>query len=61
MYQLLFLDSLEFEDLNDRTYIQTLGYDAGDFMVYYVDSVNGMHDRPIMNLMKHLKKQNNWF
>ncbi len=61
MYQLLFLDRLEFEDLNARTYIQTLGYDEDDFIDYYVDSVKGMHDRQIKNLMKLIKKQHNWF
>ena len=61
MHQLLFLDRLEFEDLNDKIYIQSLGYDEDDFVSYYRESVEEMQDRHIRSLMKLIKKENNWF
>ena len=61
MYQLLFLDCLEFEDLNNKLYIQSHGYDEEDFVSYCRESVEDIKDRQIKNLMKLIKKENNWF
>jgi len=61
MHHLLFLDRLEFEDLNNKLYIQSHGYDEDDFVSYYRESVEGMQDGHIRNLMKLIKKEKNWF
>ena len=61
MYKLLYLDSLEFEDLNVNDYILEAGYEKYDFIGYYLDSYDEIDDENIKKVLMLNKKDSNWF